>query len=112
MPLGFVASCSSQDQSLGETRPSPAIIVPAPVLDPVPTPDPAPDPGPTPTIPPCEDRSLHARVGACVPAAACSRPIAYPGYECAGDSVCCDRGVGNSQGGEAGDATAGAAGNP
>lgn len=111
VPLGFVASCSDQDQTLGETRPPPpAIIVPDPTLNP--TPDPTPTPGPNPTIPPCEDRSLHARVGACVPAGVCSRRITHAGYECEADAVCCDQGVGNPQGGAAGDESAGAAGQP
>jgi hypothetical protein len=111
--LGFFASCSGQDQSLGETRPSPpAVIVPDPVLDPVPTPDPDPAPGPTPTVPPCEDRSLHARIGVCLAAVACPHSITNAGYECADDNVCCDHGVGAGQGGQTGDATAGAAGQP
>ena len=51
VPLAFVASCSSRDESLGETRPAaePIIdIAPAPQPQPVPNPDPDPDPDPDP----------------------------------------------------------------
>jgi hypothetical protein len=90
----FAVSCSSRDQSLGETRPSPQPIID---VEPQPDPDPDPDPNPdpTPSIPPCEDSSKHARTGACVARAECPRPpITDAGYECAGDAVCCDPGVG------------------
>jgi hypothetical protein len=137
--LGLLAACSSRDQSLGETRsPSPAPTPqpqpgpipqpqpdpnPDPAPDPQPTPDPQPqpDPNPTPSVPPCEDRTLHPHIGACLPIAACPHSITYAGYECVGDAVCCDQGVGcgmagcgapPAAGGQGGDASLGAGGTP
>lgn len=116
--LGAIASCSDQDQTLGETRPSPPASVPAPALSIVPTPAPT-STRPSPTIQPCEDRALHARVGACVKVADCRRRIALVGYECEGETVCCDYAVscpptGCGAGGTnpQGDESAGAAGKP
>ena len=140
--LSFAVSCSSRDQSLGETRPSPRPIIevdpdpnpdpdpdpnPDPDPDPNPDPNPDPDPDPTPSIPPCEDSSKHLRTGFCVASAECDvPPITTAGYECEGDAVCCHEGVGcgqdgcatggtTSQGGAGGggtDTAAGAGGNP
>jgi hypothetical protein len=128
------ASCSSRDQSLGETRPSPQPTIvpdpgpnptPDPNPDPAPNPDPnpSPNPDPTPTVAPCEDTSKHAKIGHCTPLSQCRGPsITRVGYECEGDSVCCDDLVGCSapgcggSGGNAmsqgGDASAGVGGQP
>jgi hypothetical protein len=141
--LAFAVSCSGRDQTLGETHPAPHPIVipdptptpnpnpnPNPNPDPNPDPDPDPNPNPSPTIPPCEDISKHARLGECVPAGEChGRPLIAAGYECEGDAICCEDGVGCSQFGcstggganggsggtsmaQGGDATAGVGGQP
>ena len=137
--LGLATACSSRDQSLGETRQSPRPIIvpdpapnpdpdptpdPSPNPDPNPTPDPNPNPDPTPTVPPCEDSSKHVHLGHCVPMGQCRAPITRVGYECEGDAVCCDDGVGCSLGecggsggstmsqGDGGDALAGVGGKP
>jgi hypothetical protein len=111
LPLVLAASCSSQDRTLGESKPSPhPVIVPDPVPnpdpvpdpnpnpnpDPDPNPDPNPTPNPTPSVPPCEDFSKHADPGRCVPMDTClaSRLITFVGYECDANLVCCDYGVG------------------
>lgn len=94
--LVLAVSCSSHDQSLGETRQSPPPIMevePQPLPEPDPDSDPEPDP--IPSIPPCEDSSRHVRTGFCVARAECSvPPITAAGYECEGDAVCCGQGVG------------------
>jgi len=107
IPLAFAAACSSRDQSLGETRPTPhpVVIDPTPTPNPNPNPDPnpnpnpdpnpTPNPNPTPTTPPCEDHSQHARTGTCMPASECrGRVLTSAGYECNGVGACCDDTVG------------------
>ncbi len=93
--VSLAVSCSSRDQSLGETRPSPQ-----PIIDVEPQPDP--------TIPiltriPIQLRaSPPARTPPSTRAPALASrepsvpvpPITHAGYECEGDAVCCDPGVG------------------
>ena len=99
IPLAFAAACSSRDQSLGDTRPTPDPVIidpnPTPNPNPNPNPDPNPNPNPTPTTPPCEDRSQHVRIGICTPASECRGNVhTAAGYECNGAGVCCDNAVG------------------
>ncbi|HVY25996.1 MAG TPA: hypothetical protein VHB79_05565 [Polyangiaceae bacterium] len=105
LTLACALSCSSRDQSLGETHPSPRPVInpiptptPTPTPDPNPDPTPTPDPNPTPTTPPCEDSSKHASTGQCLPPGDCKRHVlSIPGYECSGNLVCCNDAPGCSQ---------------
>lgn len=113
VPLVFGLSCSSHDQSLGESHPSPHPIIdpkpdpkpnpnpnpnPDPDPDPNPNPNPDPDPNPTPTTPPCQDYTLHVRTGECVSPGTCKgHVLSVAGYECTGTLVCCDAAPGCSQ---------------
>lgn len=118
LTLAIVASCSSRDESLGQTRPSPQPIIDV-------EPQPAPDPEPAPEAPPCEYSPNRQRNGECTLPADCHhRVIDRPGYECDGGRVCCDIApVGctaeccgpecdTTQGGQGNTGTAGAGANP
>ncbi len=95
----IAVACSTRDQTLGETRPSPDPM--RPDIDPDPPepdppepdpPEPDPGPGPEPMVPPCEDETRHANTGTCRPIEeGCpSGVITRAGYECAEGLHCCE----------------------
>jgi hypothetical protein len=86
------ASCSSRDETLGETLPPlDPIVEPRPTPDVDPQPQPQPDPDPKPMLLPCEDASIHLRTGECMRVADChTEVITRAGYECDDGNVCCE----------------------
>jgi hypothetical protein len=86
--LAFVVACSSRDETLGRTRPTPQPTID---VDPQPQPNPNPDPEPSPDLPPCERTSNRMKYGECLAPQDCHRGVIdRPGYECYGDTVCCN----------------------
>lgn len=105
LAFALVHACSSSDQSLGETRQAPPVPVPIPDIDPD-----SPD-VPGAKVSPCEDATLHADRGACLPVAVPCPELLRAGYECSTGLHCCkERPIGCGLGSCGGGMSTGGAG--